>query len=234
MSNDWRDRLLAYDEQDLDPTERAALDQLLDEHPEARAFLNQLRADRELFRSAFGSVSARDGFVDKVMNQLPGGKPSRFPFRLPFALPRAMELAAAGLMALVALSIFSPTRDLEHRRAIVCQERVKDLTQVVMSYAADYDGRLPASHGWTAQVANYGGSNDITRCPSDESLTGPSYSMPLALAGAPIDRIERPDDQALWFDARGPFLAPRHQRAANVGYADGSVRQVTLEDVGGW
>lgn len=235
MSTDWRDRLLAYDEKDLDPTERAALDKLLDEHPEARAYLNQLRRDRELFCAAFGSVQARAGFVDNVMNRLPVARPSRFSFRFPF--PRALELCAAAMMVLVAASIFSPTRDVERRRALICQQQVKDLTQVVMSYAADYDGRLPVGDDWGGQLVAYGESGDALHCPSDDEPRGPSYAMPLALVGAPLTQFQSPDAQPLLFDARGPFLVPRHERAANVGYLDGSVRQVTLESDGvpsGW
>lgn len=235
MSNDWRDRLLAYDEPDLDPTERAALDKLLDELPAAREFLNQLRRDRELFRSAFGSVTARDGFVDAVMARVPQPRANRFGFRFPF--PRALELCAAAMLVLVTVSVFSPARDLERRRALVCQQQVKDLTQVVMSYAADYDDRLPAGQDWGGQLVAYGGAAAALRCPSDDSPLGPSYAMPLALAGAPVTQFQAPDAQPVLFDARGPFLVPRHDRAANVGYLDGSVRQVTLEDVGvpsGW
>jgi len=235
VSNDWRDRLLAYDESDLDPTERAALDKLLDESPEARALLNQLRRDRELFRSAFGSVTARDGFVDGVMDRLPIAKQGRFALRFPF--PRALEFCAAGMMLLVAVSIFSPARDLERRRALVCQQQVKDLTQVVMSYAADYDGRLPVGDDWGGQLVAYGEPTQSLRCPSDDEPRGLSYAMPLALAGVPVTQFRTPDAQPLLFDARGPFLVPRHDRAANVGYLDGSVRQVTIDEAGvpsGW
>ncbi|NUP99699.1 MAG: anti-sigma factor, partial [Armatimonadetes bacterium] len=76
MRSDWRDRLLAYDEPHLDPSERAALERLLDENPEARALLASLRADREVFRQAFATVAARPGFADGVMRRLPAPRRS--------------------------------------------------------------------------------------------------------------------------------------------------------------
>lgn len=235
MNTTWRDRLLAYDEPDLDPTERTALDALLDEEPEARAFLNQIRRDRALFQESFGSVKARDGFVDGVLDRLPGRRRARF--GLPFPMPRVMELAAAAMMLLVGGSLFSPRSTSERQRAEVCQQQVKDLTQVVMNYAADYDGHLPAPDRLGAQVVAYGQPAGSLLCPSDERPNGPSYAMPLAIAGAPVNQFATPASQPLLFDARGPFLVPRHDRAANVSFLDGSVRQITLDAPGrpaGW
>ncbi len=225
MSTDWRDRLLSYDEKNLDPTERAELERILDAEPAARAFLAQLRADREQFREAFRQVRARPDFTDRVMARLPQPRRSFVPF------PRLMEVLAGGLMLLVAASLIAPGRQSERQRQLLCQNEVKDLTRAVMSYAEDFDGLLPNSQQWIAQVSAYRRAPVEAHCPSDDRPAAVSYSIPLGLSMAQIKQLPDPQSQVVLFDANGPFPAPRHDRAANFGFLDGSVRAVHEDDV---
>lgn len=223
MNKHWRDRLLDYDERRLDPTERAALEELLDANPEAREFLAALRRDREVFRAAFAGIEATPELVDRVMRRLPQRRRGWFP------MPRLLEVCAAGLMVFVLGTLVSPARQIERQRQALCQREVKDLSRVVMSYAADYDGSFPTAD-WVAQVSAHRGAPLVAHCPSDERADAVSYGLPLGLGQSNLERLDRAS-QVLMFDANGPFLAPRHERGANVGFLDGSVRLLREDQV---
>ncbi len=225
MEPGWQQRLLAYDDADLDPGERAELDLILDTQPGAREYLIALRLDRERFCEVFGAVAARPGFTEQVMARLPSPRRAWFPY------PRLLELCAAGLMVVVAATLYSPGRLREQQRRAVCEASVKELTRAIMAYAQDYDDTLPADGAWLARLAAASAGRLNTHCPSDEATSGPSYGMPIGLAGVTVPKLRGPSSQVLLYDANGPFLAPRHERGANVGFLDGSVRFLSENDV---
>lgn len=223
MNGDWRARLAAFDDRELDRRERALLERLLDSSPEARAYLAALRSDRQRFGEAFGTVEAAPGFVSAVMDKLPQRRATR-------PLPRLLEVCAAAMMLLVAGSVIRPLARLDQANLNVCQRNAKELTQALLSYTDDYDGRLPDATRWPAQVAAYT-ERPTYRCPEDRVLDlSPSYGMPMGLSLAELRKAAPTGREMLLFDAEGPFVAPRHERrsAAVAGYANGSVDLVRL------
>ena len=227
MEAGWQQRLLAFDDPDLDPGERAELEALLDTQPGAREYLCALRLDRERFIEAFSAVQAHDGFTEQVMGRLPARRRAW----LPFGLPRLMEVCAAGLAVMVAASLFSPARFREQERRAICESSMKDLTRAIMAYAQDYDEMLPAGTQFLDKLAEVSNGRLSVHCPSDTDPARASYAMPMVLAGAALPKLRSQNSQVLLFDADGPFLAPRHERGANVGFLDGSVRFVRQGDV---
>ncbi|MBI2299084.1 MAG: hypothetical protein HYU66_09120 [Armatimonadetes bacterium] len=225
MNTEWRDRLASYDDEGLDARERAALERLLDSDAEARAYLAELRRDRQRFTEAYASVTARPGFTEAVMQRLPQKRPAWLP------LPRVLELCAAGLMVWVVVSLISPAEQLEHRRQLVCQAGMKDISRALLSYAQDYDNRLPDADQWFVQVNNPTYRPLQATCPSDPRHGSLSYAMPLGIGGADVRRL--PVSQVMLFDADGVFPAPRHDRGANVGRLDGSVQLIAGPRLGG-
>ncbi|MCC7495640.1 MAG: hypothetical protein IT204_25035 [Fimbriimonadaceae bacterium] len=231
MNGEWRDRLLGYDDRHLDAGEREELERLLDSEPQAREFLAALRADRDRFREAYGSIQARPGFTAAVMQRLPQRQPRWLP------IPRLLEVLAAGLMVFVLATLISPARRAEQQRLLVCQREVRDLSRAFLSYTEDFDGRLPDSQRWVQQVAEYRQTPTAAHCPADPRPdVAVSYAMPVGLSAADVARLRPPQSQVLLFDANGLFPAPRHDRAANFGFLDGSVRTLSEGEaqVVGW
>jgi len=230
VNTDWRERLAQYDDEQLDARERAALDLLLANDLEARAYLAALRADRRRLQDAFAVAvsrrppgAARD-FTAGVMARVTPRRRAWFP------APRLLEVCAAALMVCTLWGVQRHQRG--ERDDVACANRLKDLTRVVLTYAQDYDERLPDARRWLAQVEQHTGRPYNATCPSDHRDAGGSrlvsYGLPYDLSGSPLSRVPSPSAQVAAFDADGVFLDLRHGRAANVSYLDGRVSRVSV------
>lgn len=240
MTAEWRERLAAYDDEHLDPAERAALDRLLDADPEAREHLAALRRDMARFKEAFAAVEARDDFTQGVLDRLglalntepvppkaDGGW--RLPGPLPIPLPRLLEAVAAVMMVAIGISLFTPRLDRERQRQLACQTNVRDLHRAMLNYTQDYDGRLPSADRWVVQVNDYVEQPSALWCPSDSDAAGQtSYGMPLGLSNADIRTLPEAESPVTLFDAVGLLPAPRHDRgrAAVAATWDGDVHLI--------
>ncbi len=224
MNTDWKLRLAAYDDRQLDPRERAQLDQLLDESAEARDYLAALRHDRQRLREAFATVTARPGFAAGVMARLPRTRALR-------PMPRVMEVCAAVLMGLVVYSVIGPSPGAARAKQNTCQQNARLLTQAMLSYSTDYDGRLPSATRWPAQVASYTNAPGAFICPEDQQSGPVSYGMPVGLSFAELGESPHTGRDILIYDAAGLLLDPRHdrRRAAVAAYTDGSVELIRVD-----
>jgi prepilin-type processing-associated H-X9-DG protein len=233
VNSDWRDRLAEYDDEQLDERERAALDLLVNNDLEARAYLAALRADRQRLREAFSTVRARPGFTDAVMARVAP------PRRVFLWRPRVLEVCAAVLMVITLGSAMRERRALDSR--VACENNLRDLTRSVLTYAQDYDDHLPDADRWVAQVEAHSERALPAQCPADTRPADSgsrtvSYGMTAGLSGARIADVPDPGAQLTAFDAVGPWLTARHgtlsrRAVANAGFLDGHVG--TLAPSGG-
>lgn len=239
MNKDWRERLAQYDDEKLDPRERAALDLLLDNDLQARATLAALRHDRQRFRQAFEDYAARRdparsrALTAAVMARVAQERPRRASWLSRLPLPRLLEVCAAALMVFVVGLVARSNHPSLGEQA--CRGNLKGLSVAVLQYAQDYDETLPSSQHWVQQLEDHTGRALQTQCPEDRrpllDARQVSYGMPLSLSGVQLGRAELAsqavrNSQVFLSDSDGSFLAPRHGQAANASFLDGHVAQV--------
>ncbi len=231
MTKEWRERLAAYDEAGLEPRERAALELLLDSDPEARAYLADLREDRQRYREALGAITARPGFNAAVMARVSAHQGAWYR-RLALNLrPRALEMFAVGMMALVAFAMIP--RDVAARQQTVCKTNLKDLGRSLAAYSQDWDDHLPEANTWAVATAAYQERSNGLICPVDDRVQEDShivsYGMPQRVSGQNLGRVRDLATEVALRDAEGSFLAPRHDRRANAAYLDGHVAPLSFD-----
>jgi prepilin-type processing-associated H-X9-DG protein len=117
-------------------------------------------------------------------------------------------------------------------QTISCVNNLKQLELAALLYAGDHDDRLPATH-WCDATATYLGTPRALVCPAHE-LVDCGYAFNSNLLGRSIGDVA--PDTVMFFEsdagrnATGGSLLliqqSRHGNVFNVGFADGSVRQV--------
>ncbi len=143
---------------------------------------------------------------------------------------------ATGLMETLA-----PVMQQAREKAITtsCQSNIKQLCLAVLMYAQDWDETLPGPE-WVNEIMPYIKNEAVFVCPAQPDLTV-GYAFNEALLGALLGDIPMPAETIILFDSDLGDEAPvggsealpeegRHNGGVNVGFADGHVKWMSLEE----
>jgi prepilin-type processing-associated H-X9-DG protein len=132
------------------------------------------------------------------------------------------------VVAMILYPVFQGARPVAKRTA--CLSNFKQLALNILSYAGDFDDRLPLAASWRTDVEPYMRSSGL-RCP--ESKAAWTYGTNRALSGQALSKLPKPENLVLLFEtesstknaAGGPeAVALRHDGGSNFAFADGSAR----------
>lgn len=157
------------------------------------------------------------------------------------ALAGIITGALSLLLSLVGIALVLPMMKLQQRQAfqrahtINCVNNVKQLSLAVRIYAGDNEDVFPPGTNWCEAVFSNVGSQKVFWCPGETNQARSAYALNAAVAGlkeedvAP-DTVVLFESDAGWNASGGKELMiaqPRHGDRWVVGYADGSVHQLT-------
>jgi prepilin-type processing-associated H-X9-DG protein len=121
----------------------------------------------------------------------------------------------------------------EAARAVACRTNVKQLCLAVGVLAQDHDERYALrADAWKKALMPYLGKEEVFGCPQARVEGGPavSYTFNHHLQGKPSAAVRRPNLTVMVYEGSKGKLDFRHDGKAVVGYADGSVRSVTVQE----
>ncbi|HET6456365.1 MAG TPA: DUF4190 domain-containing protein [Armatimonadota bacterium] len=138
------------------------------------------------------------------------------------------------ILAAIMFPVFARAREAAQRTA--CLNNVKQISAALHMYAADYDGRFPASDHWNKSLQTYFKNPKVLVCPTDKT-GGPSYGMNDRIGNFGAMDVASPAETVSFFDSKpgpnqndGPPLLPvppRHIGQNNIGFVDGHVMSVS-------
>ena len=117
-----------------------------------------------------------------------------------------------------------------------CQRNLKQLSLAVLQYVQIWDGKFPDSDKWHEQIMPYVKSTELFLCPQRETPNVvSSYAFNKQLSNVLLDKTANLDTIVTIYDAKNGELDFRHklpdgEAAANVAFADGSIRLVSREE----
>lgn len=167
-------------------------------------------------------------------------KISRAPDRLSGKGLAIAGIAISTVFLLVLPAVLLPTLAKARHKAtaVKCVNQVKEISLGIRLYADENDGLCPPAATWCDAIVGHLPEPESLQCPgrssgrSDYGLN--RYVAGRALSSIPPDTVMVFESSGGWNQAGGPdelILAPRHRRWIVVGFADGSVQQVSPEDV---
>lgn len=123
-------------------------------------------------------------------------------------------------------------RSQQSARKAVCLSNVKNLSLAMQMFVADNEDRFPEAHRWVEALHDYIKSEDVLKCPEDDSDARCSYAMNEALSGLSLSDLDDPSSVVLFFETAEPGDNPvggpddvvspgRHMGGNNYGFADG-------------
>ena len=169
-------------------------------------------------------------------------------------------IAIIAILAAILFPVFAQAR--EKARATTCTSNLRQIGQATHMYIQDYDETFPnATAGlaapnqpWIEELRPYIGTKDLTRCPDDRSIFGPtskhltSYVLSnFFSAGRPLAVIQEPSQTIYAAEAadnllgdhyhpnRGPdnmlreLATKRHSGGANYLFVDSHVKWLRFE-----
>lgn len=228
----WVKRVSAWEDGEAGLLDRILVPLHLRECERCSRWLEQVRADERAFRKAFLEAADDDeDLTDAVMarvaqqaktrerREAAKSRGSRISFRL------VELLIVVGIIAVLAAILF-PTfaRSREKARQASCMSNVKQLALGTLSFAGDYDGRLPSAATWRDDIMPYVRNEQLFECPSDE-IDSVSYALSPFVAGRNLDQIEAPDETVMIYEVGedGRLVFP-HNGGANYGFVDGHAK----------
>lgn len=219
-----REALSAYADGECRATEQKEVDAHLQQCPECRAWLAQVREDQQRFVDTLMGRQAdlAPAIIRRVseMSAEPPARQSRQP------APRLAELfvvvAMLAVVAVVLFPVFSKGR--EKARVNSCLSNLKQVALAMQQYAQDYDETLPSADNWADDLLPYLKNRELLICPSDPTPETPSYSMVPALGGRRLEDIPAPPETIVLYEVESGQPVYRHNGGMNVSYADGHTR----------
>jgi prepilin-type processing-associated H-X9-DG protein len=138
--------------------------------------------------------------------------------------------AAIVLLSAVLYPVFTP-RDRRYAPQLACMSNQRQIMLAMLTYAGDYDGRLPPASHWNTFLVTYlkgprAKRDQVFRCPSarHDGGAGYDYAFSPLLTGKDIFELPEATLTVAMFDAESGHLALRHREGANIAYADGHVK----------
>lgn len=122
-------------------------------------------------------------------------------------------------------------------RTLTCQLHLQQIGAALQRYAEDHEGTLPAAAGWQAALQPYLDTAACWDCPEEGHDHTPDYLLNRHLGGVRLSDLRQPRLTVLVFEGlprdasysgEAPDLAPRHEGAVNILFADGHVRTMAL------
>lgn len=142
--------------------------------------------------------------------------------------------AALGFLAIILYPLYVHTQDRGPRGTCLAKQRA--LISAMLTYAADYDGMLPAAGAWVSRTAPYMTEPLPFRCPDDRTGDSHSYAFNKSLDGVRLSRVLAPERVVCVFDSDAPGECPvggllevarRHPGGSYIaGFADGHSEMV--------
>lgn len=125
----------------------------------------------------------------------------------------------------------------------VCLSNVKKIGLAALTYAQDYDERLPLATSWETSLLTKGVKRGDLDCPAAPSQRY-GYAMNLSLSGASLSGMKRPDKQLTFFESSAclPNASgseslipnpPRHANRSFAAFADGHAGRWISSQPGG-
>ncbi|HOS92726.1 MAG TPA: hypothetical protein PLQ54_05395, partial [Armatimonadota bacterium] len=148
---------------------------------------------------------------------------------------RPKKSAVAGLVKLLPL-IAGAARPKAEQAA--CLSNAKQIGLGIMMYAQDHDQTLP-TEDWVEELMPYIKNEQLLRCPAAGDAM-PAYGFNEKLLGLTLADIAKPAETVLVFEkdpadgtnVGGPEqLAARHEGSVVIGFADGHVQVMPLDQV---
>jgi len=224
----WTERVSAYADRECGPIERVLVRMHLGQCARCREWLEQVRADEQAFRAAYLGAEDEDDLTPAVMARVTGETRAqeRRAARRTVSTGRLIEvLVVFGMLAILAAILFPVfARSREKARQASCSSNLKQLALGTLSFAQDYDGRLPGTVTWRDDILPYVQNEQLFVCPVAEG--GPvTYSINPLVAGRNLKDIEDREGTVLLYevDRAGQPVFP-HNDGANFAFADGHVK----------
>jgi hypothetical protein len=123
-------------------------------------------------------------------------------------------------------------------QTINCISNLKMMSLGMRIYASDHNDTLPAAANWCDAIQASMAAPKAFVCPSDHSHPRCSYTFNRRLSGLKVDQVN--PQTVMVFEGRGGWnvsggrgdMVTHHQGIYTVGFADGSVQQVTAARLG--
>jgi len=123
-------------------------------------------------------------------------------------------------------------------RTLTCQTHLQQIGAALRRYAEEHEGVLPPAAGWQTAIQPYLEDPEACwDCPEEGHDHTPDYLLNLHLGGVRLSDLRQPRLTVLVFDGlprdasysgEAMDLAPRHEGAVNILFADGHVRTMAL------
>ena len=224
----WMERVSAYADGECGLFERMLVRLHLGQCPRCREWLEQVRADEQTFRAAYLGDDEADNLTEAVMARVARESQARdrVAKRRVSSGQRLIEaMIAFGMLAILAAILFPVfARAREKARQSSCLSNMKQLALGTLSFAQDYDGRLPGALTWRDEVLPYVQNEQLFICPTDE-LKDVTYALNPLVAGRNLSDIEDQQGTVLLYevDRSGQPVFP-HNDGANYAFVDGHVK----------
>lgn len=150
-------------------------------------------------------------------------------------------LLAVALLAAVPAALLLPAlaKAKSKAQSINCVNNVKQLSLAIRIYSSDNNENFPAATNWCDAISVNVGAPKVFVCPSSPS-TQSGYAYNAKLSGVPEGKIDPQtvmifESDAGWNATGGKevmITQPRHNGRFIIGFADGSVQQLTAAQVG--
>jgi hypothetical protein len=184
-----------------------------------------------------GPIGVVLGFLARSRIKRSEGKLAGNGLALAGIITGALSLLLAG----ASLALVLPMMKLQQRQAfqrahtINCVNNTKQLSLAVRLYMGDNGDTFPSATNWCDAVFSNVGSQRVFWCPGETNQARSAYALNAAVAGlkeadVPSDTVVLFESDAGWNASGGVELMitqPRHGDRWVVGYADGSVHQLT-------
>lgn len=223
----WQEMISAYADGECTAEEAEAVGAHLQECPACREWYEQITRDQEVFRTALtGRQADISDTVMRRVNEMSAEKSTKKPQEKSATRKRLVELLlVVGILAILAAVLFPVfARSRDKARQSSCLSNTKQATLATLSYAEDYDGRLPDAITWDQAIEPYLGNRQIPKCNMDKSDQAASYAMVQRWGGVKLEDIPDRAETILIYEVEHGRPAYRHNEGMNVGYADGHAK----------
>ncbi len=172
------------------------------------------------------------GIVALVKVKNSQGRSTGWGLALAGTIVSAMALLFIPIFAAMLLPALAKAKS--KAQSIQCVNNVKQLSLAVRLYAGDNSDKLPAATNWCDATISSAGSPKIYSCPGSPNLRS-GYAFNTNLSGMEEGKIDPGtvlifESDAGWNASGGKELMitkPRHNGRYIIGFADGSVQQMT-------
>ncbi len=151
----------------------------------------------------------------------------------------AFSLIIGVILAAMLLPALATAKN--RAQTIVCVNNVKQLALAVRIHSADHTNHFPSASSWCDAIKPYAGSERVFKCPDGDVGQRCHYAFNAKLDGIEDNQVN--SQTVLLFETEGGWnvsggrelmlSGSRHQRKVVVAFADGSVRQLRMDELAG-